>query len=317
MKRLKIILSLAFIGLVFISPIVRAAEAPLRVGALAGGTGLAMVKMINDPAASGRYQFSVYKSPELLTAKVIAGEVDLAALPLNSAAILYNKEVPIRLTSVIGWGLMYLVSGDSSLKSWAALKDKEIHVAGKGAVSDLIFRYLAMKNGLDPGRDFRIQYLAPVELAQFAAAGKAPYAVLPEPWVTEVLLRNTQLKVAIDMQEEWKRSERDRLTYPQTVLIARQPLLRSDAGRVATFEKELEEAIHWLKLHPREGGALAEKTIQISALTVEKGIDRCNLNYLKAAGARTQIMTFLERLGTMAPEAIGGKLPDGGFIYQP
>ena len=306
-----------FIVILFTVSPGRAAEAPLRVGTLAGVSGLAMVRMMPGPDSSSPYQFSVYKSPELLTAKVIAGEVDLAALPLNTAAILYNKEVPIRLTSVIGWGLMYLVSGDPSLKSWPALNGKEIHVAGKGAVSDLIFRYLAGKNGLEAGRDFRIQYLAPVELAQFAAAGKAPYAVLPEPWVTEVLQRNPQMKVALDLQEEWKRIERDRLTYPQVVLVASQPLLRSNPARVMAFEKELEEAIRWLKLHPQQGGILAEKAIQVSAATVEKGIERCNLRYLKAAEARSQILTFLDRLGMMAPEAIGGKLPDAGFIYQP
>jgi NitT/TauT family transport system substrate-binding protein len=317
MNRLQKLLPLLFVGLLFTASPSQAAQAPLRVGTLAGVSGLAMAKMVTDHNAASRYQFKVHKSPELLTANVIAGEVDLAALPVNSAALLYNKEVPIRLTAVIGWGVMYLVSGDRSLKSWSALKDKDIHVAGKGAVSDLLFRYLTIKNGLEAGRDFRIQYLAPAELAQFAAAGKARYAVLPEPWVTETLQRNPQLMVALDFQEEWKRIERDRLTYPQTVLIASQSLLRNDPSLVTAFEKELEAAIRWLNLNPRQGGALAEKTIQVSAIAVEKGIKRCNLSYLRAADARSQIMTFLERLGTIAPEAIGGKLPDAGFIHQP
>ena len=317
MNRRRKLLSFILIAMFFTALPGQATEAPLRVGTLAGVSGLAMVKMMAEPDAASRYRFNVYKSPELLTAHVIAGEVDLAALPVNSAALLYNKEVPIHLTSVIGWGVMYLVSGDRSLGSWPALKGKEIHIAGKGAVSDLIFRYLALKNGLEDGRDYRIQYLAPAELAQFAAAGRAPYAVLPEPWVTEALQRNPRLKVALDLQEEWKRIEEGRFTYPQTVLIARQSLLRSDSSRVAAFEKELDAGIRWLNLNPKQGGVLAEKSIQVSAVAVREGIKRCNLSYLKAAEARSQIMTFLERLGTMAPEAIGGKLPDAGFIYQP
>jgi NitT/TauT family transport system substrate-binding protein len=290
---------------------------PLRVGTLAGVSGLAMVKMMAEPNVAVHYSFAVYKSPELLTAKVIAGEVDLAALPVNSAALLYNKGVPVRLTAIIGWGVLYLVSDDRSLKSWQSLKGKEVYVAGKGAVSDLLFQYLAMQNGIDPARDLKIQYMAPAELAQFAAAGKVRYAVLPEPWVSEALLRNSKLRVALDFQQEWRRLEHGRLTYPQTGLIVRQALLYERPAAVNSFLKDLESSIRWIGANPKQGGVLAERYIQISAGAVRKGLPRYNLHYIDANRARPEVNLFLERLGKMAPEAIGGKLPDAEFIDQP
>jgi NitT/TauT family transport system substrate-binding protein len=291
---------------------------PLRVGTLSGITGLAMVRLMEPAGTAAPYEITVYKSPDLLVAKLVAGEVDLAALPLNTAAILYNKGVGVQITSVIGWGVLYVVAGDRRIKRWSDLKGKEIYLSAKGTVPDLLFRYLAAKNGLTAERDFTIHYLtSPVELAQLAASGKADLAVLPEPWVTEVVERNRQLRVVLDLQREWRRTERQSLTYPQSSLVVSKKALAAAPQAVEGFLKSLAASIRWVNRQPQAAGALAEKYVQINAGAVERGIKRCNLKYVAAAKIQTEINRFLERLGEKTPEAIGGKLPDEGFYYQP
>ena len=291
---------------------------PLRVGTLSGITGLAMARMMEPSEAASPYEITVYKSPDLLVAKLVAGETDLAALPLNSAAILYNKGVGIQLTSVIGWGVLYVVAADRQIKHWSDLKGKEIYLSAKGTVPDLLFRYLAAKNGLTPERDFAIHYLAsPVELAQLAASGKADLAVLPEPWVTEVVERNQRLRVAMDLQREWRRTEQQSLTYPQSCLVVSKKALSADPQAVRGFLKDLAASIRWVNRQPKQAGVLAEQYVQIGATAVEHGIKRCNLKYVEAIKVQTEINRFLTRLGEKTPEAIGGKLPDEGFYYRP
>jgi NitT/TauT family transport system substrate-binding protein len=291
----------------------------VRVMALAGNSGLAMVSLMEKAAAQTRiFKYSVLKSPDLLMAKLVAGEADIAALPVNQAAILYNKGINVQIPAIIGWGVMYIVGNDTGIKSWKDLKGKEIYLVAKGAVPDLLFRYLAVKNGLNPERDLKLNYIAsPVELAQLAAAGRASLATLPEPWVTQVLLRSPQSKVILDFQTEWSRVEKQRTTYPQTCLVVTKKFAREQPARFKQFLKDLENSIDWLNSNPEAGGILAEKYVQIPAAAVEKGIVRCNLSYKPARKVKEEVGRFLERLGEVAPGAIGGKVPDAGFYYQP
>lgn len=307
--------------LVIILPSTGGAETaePVKVAALAGTTGLAMVRLMEQPAIGGYpCNFQVYKSPDLVLGKLIAGEVDIAGLPTNMASILYNKGVEIQLVSIIGWGVMYVVSTDSDLKSWKDLKGKEIYLSSKGAVSDILFQYLAGKNGLNAEQDFKIQYIASaVEIAQLAASGKVSTAVLPEPWVTEVLEKNPRMKIVLDCQKEWKRVERQTVTYPQTCVVVQKKFAREHPEVLKGFLKELDQSIQWLNHNSKAGGVLAEKYVQISATAVEKGLPRCNLKYASALKARLAVNRFLERLGEFSKESIGGKVPDEGFYYQP
>ncbi len=322
MNRNKIALSLV-IGVISLWTVLAGvgigeSKPPVRIAGLSGVSGLAMVKLIEEPVSNGRpVTYTIYKSPDLLIGKIINGEVDITALPINTAAILYNKGVPIQITSVIGWGVMYLI-GDAKVKEWADLKGKTILAPAKGAVPDLLLRYLLTKNGLNPDRDLTIQYVgSPVELAQMVASGAGPLAVLPEPWVTEALEKNPNLQVLLDFQQEWQRIEKQGRTYPQTCIVVNKRFAESNPEFLRLYLVELSQAIEWLNKNPEQAGVLAEKHVQVSATTIRKGLARCNLQFAEAFKVRKEINWFLLKLSELAPNAIGGKLPDEKVYYQP
>lgn len=295
-----------------------ALERPVRVMALSGPTGLAMVKMIDHAQSAGsRYQFQIFNSPDLLLGKLTTGEADLAALPSNTAAILYNKGVAVEMTAVIGWGVQYLVSNDGELDQWADLKGKEVYVTPKGAVPDLLFQYLLRENGLDPRTDLKITYVAsPVELAQLVIAGKVSHGVLPEPWVTQVLEKTPGLRMALDFQKEWGRVEKTDPAYPQTCVVVRKQFAAEHPEVVAAFARDLEDSMAWLHQNVIAGSRLAEKYVQIPALAAQKGLLRCNLKYREAETVRDQLGNFFNRLYEVAPQAVGGRVPDEGLYYH-
>lgn len=291
---------------------------PVKITGLSGISGLAMVKLIEEPVIGGRpVTHSILKSPDLLIGKLITGEVDLAALPINTAAILYNKGVSIQVAAVIGWGVLYLV-GDAEIRNWVDLKGKRILAPAKGAAPDLLLRYLLIKNGLNPEQDLTIQYIgSPVELARLSAAGEASLAVLPEPWATEVMTRNSKNKILLDFQSEWQRIENQGQTYPQTCIVVNKKFAGSDSEFVRNYLKELDRAIRWLNENPRQAGILAEKHLQISSDTIRKGLSRCNLRFEPAIKAQGRIERFLSSLAEIEVNAIGDKIPDEAFYYQP
>ena len=65
------------------------AELPVRVYTLNGTTGFGMAGMIAD--AKPGYSFTVETDPSVVTAALVSGDCDIAALPTNAAAALYNK----------------------------------------------------------------------------------------------------------------------------------------------------------------------------------------------------------------------------------
>lgn len=313
-------LVLLVVGLVLLTIIqegeTSGAKSTVRIAGLSGISGLAMVKLIPEPKiGSWPVSHSILKSPDLLAGKIISGEVDLAALPINTAAILYNKGASIQVAAVIGWGVMYLI-GDAELENWAELKGKEILVPAKGAVPDLLLRYLLIQNGIDPEKDLSIRYVgSPVELAQLSASGAASLALLPEPWVTEVVERNPKIKVLLDLQKEWRNMEKLAQTYPQTCIVINKKFASYALEFTDLYLKELDQAIQWLNRNPEQAGILAERYVQVSASAIRKGLPRCNLSFKTAGESREEIERFLLRLLEIEPNAIGGKLPDEKIYY--
>ena len=69
-------------------------ELPVRIMSLNGTTGFGFAKLISDNTAGSaalNYEISVETDASNITAALISGNVDIAALPTNVAAKLFNK----------------------------------------------------------------------------------------------------------------------------------------------------------------------------------------------------------------------------------
>ena len=58
----------------------------VRVGTLKGPTGMGMAKLIADNTTNKTKEISLYGAPEDLSAALISGNLDVAAVPVNLAA---------------------------------------------------------------------------------------------------------------------------------------------------------------------------------------------------------------------------------------
>ena len=298
------------------------AAAPLNINimALSGTTGLSMVKMFEDNPALGagvNVTYSIVSNPQQMTAKIISGEADIAAVPTNTAALLYNKGIAIKLGAITNWGVNYLAGRDLSVKKWSDLKGKTVAVTGKGATPDILFRRFLRANGLDPERDVKLEYYpTPAELAQLVIAEKADLAVIPEPWITEVIQRAPSARVLLDFQEEWKRLENRTESYPQSCLVVSAKLYQERPEVVKTFLQQAGLASDWVNANRAQAGILAEKYVKISANAAADAIPRCNFRFAVASSVKNEVDYFLNKLFEFDPEFLGGKVPDAAF-YLP
>ncbi len=183
----------------------------VNVVALNGTTGFGMAKLMSDSKAGTTalsYNFTVETDPSNATAALVNGTADIAALPTNAAAALYNKtDGAVQVLALNTRGVLYVVTdGTESITSFADLRGKNVCVPVQNPT--FIFQYLCEKNGRPSARTSPSTTPMPSRRSSTRrlASGEVHIAVLPEPMVTIARAANPALTVALDLTAEWTRS---------------------------------------------------------------------------------------------------------------
>ena len=120
----------------------------VRVGALTGPTAMGMAQLLNQP----EYTPTIVGAADELMPRILQGEVDIAAVPANLAATLYQKtQGGVTVLAVNVLGVLYVGElGGETVQTVADLKGKTLLATGKGATPEYFLRYILTQNGLDP-----------------------------------------------------------------------------------------------------------------------------------------------------------------------
>ena len=183
--------------------------ASYSIAALKGPTAMGLVKLMKDSESGettgNEYTFTLAGSADEVTPALLKGELDMACVPANLAAVLYNKtEGEIVVLAVNTLGVLYIVENGESVHSMADLKGKTIVAAGKGATPEYALRYLLTENGIDPDNDVTIDWKSEhSECVAALASGQASVALLPQPFVTVAQSKIEGLRMALDLNAEW------------------------------------------------------------------------------------------------------------------
>ena len=179
------------------------------IAALKGPTAMGLVKLMKDSESGettgNEYTFTLAGSADEVTPALLKGELDMACVPANLAAVLYNKtEGEIEVLAVNTLGVLYIVENGESVHSMADLKGKTIVAAGKGSTPEYALRYLLTENGIDPDNDVTIDWKSEhSECVAALASGQASVALLPQPFVTVAQSKIEGLRMALDLNAEW------------------------------------------------------------------------------------------------------------------
>lgn len=285
----------------------------------AGAPTYSVLKMMKDVPVinNNTISYESIESTDLLVTKLQSEEADFAIVPTNLAANLYNKGKDYRVIGGSSWGNLYIIS-TLPLSGWNDLQGKEIYSIGKGLTPDLIFRYLAGKNGFNVDEDFKITYMnGATELAPMFLSGKAPVALIPEPMKSTILSKNPETKEVLDLQKEWEKQSSLGSSYPQAVLVVKGAMVEDHKDTVAAVVQEFEKNIQWINENVQEAGAYAEEQNLGSKNVVAQAVPYSNIHFNPDKNTEDIVNEYLDILLTVSPESIGGKLPDEGFYYTP
>ena len=301
-----------------------AEETVVRVGGLKGPTTMGLVKLMQDAEngeAQNAYEFTMVTAADELTAMVAGDQVDIALLPANVASVLYHKtNQNVSVIDINTLGVLYLVSGDTSITSLDQLAGKTVYLTGKGTTPDYVFNYLLSSAGLsaeDVTLDFRSEA---TEVAAILAENPEAVGLLPQPFVTVALSQNDALSIIMDLTEEWDKlqAEDSNSRLVTGVTIVNNDFLSSHPDMVDAFLEEHEASALYTDNHPAEAADLiAAAGIVAKAPIAEQALPYCNITCITGEDMKEALSGYLEVLYEQAPESVGGSLPDDAFYYIP
>lgn len=291
----------------------------LRIAGLKGPTSMGMVGLMDSSekgTSKNKYDFSIHGTADEVTPKLINAELDIAAIPANLASVLFNNtEGKIQVLAVNTLGVNYIVELGDEVNSFADLKGKTIYASGKGSSPEYALRYLLSQNGIDPDNDVTIEFKSEAsEMVALMAENQSGIAMLPQPYVFVAKATLPDLRVAIDMNQEWTNLNNGSLMITG-VVVARTEFVKENPEAVKEFLEEYKTSTEYVNSNPVEASALIEKYDIFKAAVAEKAIPFCNITYISGADMKTAMEGYLNVLYNENPKSVGGKLPESGFYY--
>lgn len=297
------------------------AEGPVRIAGLKGPTTMGLVNLLDmeqQGSAALDYDLQLYGTADEIVPGLIKGELDMAAIPANLAAALYQKtKGGIQVMAVNTLGVLYVVEKGDTVHSMADLAGRTILSTGKGTTPEYLLRYLLEKNGLDPDKDVKIQYCSEATevTAQMAAAQKDAIAVLPQPYVTAAGMKDPSLRVALDLTAEWDKVSDSQLVTGVTVVRTQYAQEHPDV--VEVFLQEYAQSVRTANTDLDRTAALCEQQgVVAKAAIAKKALPACNIVCRTGDEMQKDVSAYLSVLCAADPAAVGGKLPDEGFYWK-
>ena len=290
------------------------------IAALKGPTAMGLVKLMKDSESGettgNEYTFTLAGSADEVTPALLKGELDMACVPANLAAVLYNKtEGEIEVLAVNTLGVLYIVENGESVHSMADLKGKTIVAAGKGSTPEYALRYLLTENGIDPDNDVTIDWKSEhSECVAALASGQASVALLPQPFVTVAQSKIEGLRMALDLNAEWAALDNGSALITG-VIVARRTVVEENPAAVNEFLKEYAASVDYVNANTADAAALIGEYSIVDAAVAEKALPYCNIVCLTGAALLEALPGYLEVLYNASPAAVGGEMPDNSFYF--
>ncbi|MBO4326793.1 MAG: ABC transporter substrate-binding protein [Clostridia bacterium] len=290
----------------------------LKVGALSGPTGMGMAKLISDTKeggkSAGKYEITIYSSPDEIRAALISGTLDVAALPVNLAAVINTKtEGKYKVAAVNTLGVLYVLEAGNTINSIADLAGKKLYATGQASTPEYILNYILEKNGLD---NVEVEYKTEhSELAALLISGQATLGMLPEPMVTNALSKNENLRIALNLTEEWKKVSDGEAV--QGCISVSTDVISSHKAVLDSFLDEYKASVEFVNANPDEASKMiADAGIVAAEAVARKALPNCNIVYIDGNEMVSILTEFYGVLYAANPASVGGKMPDSELYYK-
>ena len=299
---------------------ISAAHGPTpRLMVLSGPTGVGAAKLMADadagtPAATVEV---VTDNTQVQTA-LANGDVDIAAIATNAAAVLASKNPDsIQVLAVNTLGVLYILEKGDTVHALADLAGKTLYAPSntKGANPEHILNHLLEGNGVDPS-EVNIEWLTPQEITVKMTSSDSGICMLPVPAATALLVKDSGVREAVSLSDAWQDLEGSPL--PMGCVVARTEYIEENPVGVEAFLAAYEKSIDYIS-DPATGAAASALVAQYEFApndqVAAKAIPQCSLTFVTGQEMKTMLEDYYSILFQAEPKSIGGGLPYDSFYY--
>lgn len=272
-----------------------------------------------------KVDFRFWQGPDQLRSMLVNGQIDVSASPSNLPALLANRGQPVRLLNVSVWGLLWLVSRDPAVHSFADLGGRELVAPFQRDLPALLLHALLEAHHLKPGVDVRVRATRDsTDGAALLLAGQADQMLLGEPSASLLLWRQQQvagnhaapIRRVQSLEAAWREAFPQQPELPQAGLMAFGSIV-SDVALGQAIERAYAQSARWCSSHVDDCAALAHRHMpQFPQAALAESIRVTRLESVPARQARPALEALYQLLARGNPQSIGGKLPPPEF-YGP
>ena len=308
-------------------------DVTVRVASLKGPTTIGLVSMMDttsgiptedaptEPAEGSTgitYSYTISGAADQVLPLVIQGETDIALVPSNVASVLYNKTSGgIRVIDVNTLGVLSVVTGDASVEQFEDLAGHTVYLSGQGASPEYTLNYLLDQAGIKDQVtiEFKSEHS---ECAAAIQADPTAVAILPEPFTTATLAKDSSLSAPVSLTDVWDRyAGGSGSQFVMGVTIARSEFVDEHPAAIADFLSHHAESVDTVNGDPAAAAPLVVKAgIVASEAIAEKAIPKCNIVCTTGEDMRSALSGYLQVLYDADASSVGGTLPGDDFYYE-
>ena len=292
----------------------------VRVKTYNGLPAISICKLIKEEEnikSSYKTSYTIENNDKKLLESLNKKEVDIALVPTDMAAKVYNKNSNYQICASIGQGSYYLVTSDPEVIGFnSTLINKEIAIAGESSMTDNIVKAILKKNNIDETLvKFKYTNTVP-ELVKTLTLGEIYTGIVPETSLTSLLYKHSGLKILASTNDAYENTFDISEGYPQFSVIVRKDFAKNNKEYVNKFLFKLKESIEFVNNNPLQAGAYGEELkIPIKPQILSKAIKRCNLKFIEIDKFKQNYEYFFDILYNYNNEAVGGTVPDESIYH--
>ncbi len=294
-------------------------DKPVNIAAMKGPTAMGLVKYTDDLEKNEdkSVHYEIKTMPEDVVNGLMKGELDLACVPSNLAATLYNKsEGKIQIAAINTLNALYLASNNAEIKSLEDLKGKTIYATGKGATPEATLSTILEEADLEIGKDVNVEFKSEAtEVAAVLTAEEGSIAFLPEPFLTTVTSKNENVKIIFTARDLWKDVVDEDEEITTGVLAVRKAFAEENEAWFKQFLNDYKASAEWVKANPDAAAELIGKQEIVPAPVAKKALPNIGITFITGEAMEDLVEEYLEVLCDFNPKLVGGKVPEDDFYY--
>ena len=291
----------------------------INVSLLKGPTGMGgayIWEKSENGTAANNYNITLDTDATTVGPKLMTGEYDIAAVPTNLAASLYQKsQGKVKVVAVNTLGVLYIVTKDNAISSVEDLKGKTILASGQGTIAEYALNYVLESNELAIGTDVTIEFATEhAESVTKALAGGYDAVLLPEPFVSQIITKDASFSVAINITEEWEKT--GDCTLAMGCIAVNSKFYEENKEAVKTFIAEYNESVNYVNGNINDASIIIEKHGIMPAAVAVKAIPNANIVCLTGAEMKDALSSCYNVLLNQNAKIIGGQMPGDDFYID-